>query len=383
MLWVDTINANIDRYYDRFFLPILKRLPDYVPWKWNAQKRELKIADSVIDFRSADHPESIEGFGYKVIFLNEAGIILRDNYLYSNAILPMLLDYPDSQLIAAGVPKGKHKKSGDKHKFFELHENAIANKPGYKHLHYTSFDNPLLDKDEINKMINEMTELEAKQEIFGEFVEYSGNNPFAHQYKPEKHESKEIVFDPNKQIVIHIDFNLDPFGVGFSHIWRDSNGVHDHQFDEMSIENGSIPLMIDRGKDKYGRYLQSALLTGDALGKNKQLGERDNASLYKQLLRGWGMSESQLRVKGNPTHVNSRSDVNYLLLHHPDFKINPISCPQTCRDMRNVQCDAFGEIMKRDRKDVNQRADFLDTVRYKVNAFWKVAIDQHQKTGRW
>ena len=54
------------------------------------------------------------------IFLNEAGIILKNNYLYTNTILPMLMDYPDSQLIAAGVPKGKIKKDGTEHIFYTL-----------------------------------------------------------------------------------------------------------------------------------------------------------------------------------------------------------------------------------------------------------------------
>jgi hypothetical protein len=119
------------------------------------------------------------------------------------------------------------------------------------------------------------------------------------------------------------------------------------------------------------------------MGNRGDISQRDNASLYKQLLRGLRMSDTQLRVKSNPTHENSRSDVNYLLLHHPDFKINPLPCPQTIRDLKTVQCDAFGEIIKRNRKDVSQRADMIDTVRYKINTFWKKAIDGHQKTGRW
>ena len=40
----------------------------------------------VSDFRSVDRPENIEGFGYDKAFLNEAGIILRDEYLWYNAI---------------------------------------------------------------------------------------------------------------------------------------------------------------------------------------------------------------------------------------------------------------------------------------------------------
>ena len=62
LLWVDTINGNIDRYFDRYFYPVLKQIPAN-KWNFNRQKRELKIYDSIIDFRSADSPESIEGFG--------------------------------------------------------------------------------------------------------------------------------------------------------------------------------------------------------------------------------------------------------------------------------------------------------------------------------
>ncbi|MFA9219855.1 MAG: hypothetical protein ACEQSL_01570 [Sediminibacterium sp.] len=376
MLWVDTINGNIDRYFDRYFYPDLKKLPEFVKWNFNSQKRLLKIHNSIIDFRSADAPESIEGFGYKKIFMNEAGIILKDDYLYSNSILPMLLDYPDSQLIAAGVPKGKHKKNGEKHKFFELYENAKANKAGYVLYEFTSYDNPLLDHAEIDKMINEMSEAESQQEIYGKFVENSGENPFAHQYIPAKHESARAIFDESKQLVIEMDFNLNPMAVTFSHIWQDARGLHDHQFDEMEIKNASLPEAVERIRSKYYNVLQGAVLGGDYSGMRGSLEHRQNWSVYKQILQGLGMSEHQLKIVPNPTHVKSRADVNFVLSHHPDFIINPETCQNTCRDMRNVQCDAHGQILKRDRSDVNQRADFIDTVRSKVAFFHRAFIDK-------
>jgi hypothetical protein len=236
-------------------------------------------------------------------------------------------------------------------------------------------------------MINEMTESEARQEIYGEFVEYSGNNPFAHQYKPEKHESTKAIWQQNKQLIISNDFNLNPFAVAFIHIWQDNAGFHHHQFDEGEITNGSIPAMIDfvnyRHEGRYFRQLQAARLSGDAMGNNKDISQRDNSSLYQQLLRGWNMNITQLSVSNNPTHENSRSDVNYVLLHHPDFIINPDTCPNTCRDMRTVQCDAFGKIIKRDRKDINQRADYLDgAVRYPVHNFHRQWINRHQQMNR-
>lgn len=379
MLWVDTVNGNIDRYFERYFYPDLKKIEGKIDWDWNGQKKILKIGEALIDFRSAERRENIEGFGYKKIFLNEAGIILEDDSLYTLSILPMLMDFGDSQLIAAGVPKGKFKKDGNKHKFFELYELAVSGNPRYQHYHLTGYDNTFINPHEIDEMRKDMTDVEASQEILGEFVEFTGKNPFAHQYDPAKHESDDAVFDPSKQIIISVDFNLNPFAVTFTHIWQDAKGFHEHTFDEMSINNGSIPAMVDAIFKRYGRWIQSALLTGDAMGKKGDISQQDNASLYMQLMRGFGMSESQLRVRGNPTHENSRADVNYLLAHYHDWKINPLTCPETCRDFKNVQCDAFGQIIKKNRNDLNQRADFLDTKRYVCENFQKEWIHKHQK----
>ncbi len=378
LLWVDTINGNIDRYFDRYFYPALKQISSN-KWNFNRQKRELRIFNSIIDFRSADSPESIEGFGYKKIFLNEAGIILKNKYLYSNAILPMLLDYSDSQLIASGVPKGKFLKTGEKHKFYELYERCINGEDGYKLLQFTSFDNPLLRKEDIDNLGNAMSPAEYQQEILGEFVDHQGENPFAHQFNEVRHVSNDAIFDIKKQLIISVDFNLNPFAVTFSHSWMDATGVHDHIFDEAEISNGSIPAMADLIRLRYLTSLPNCVLTGDAMGNRGDISQRDNATLYLQLKRLLNLRDSQIQVSGNPTHENSRADVNYYLYHFPDFKINKIKCPNTIRDLKSVQCDAFGGILKRDRNNVNQRADYLDTVRYKIHNIAYTWIEKHQR----
>ncbi len=213
----------------------------------------------------------------------------------------------------------------------------------------------------------------------GDWGAIKGENSFATQYLKNKHESIEAVFDPNKQLLIKIDFNLNPFAVNFSHMWRDSQGEHFHTVNEFSIPNGSIPAMVDAIKTKYHNQLSNCIVTGDAMGKRGNISERDNASNYEQLRRGLGLKSSQLWLPGNPTHTNSRADVNYILYNFPDYKINPVTCPETCLDMKVVQCDAFGEIIKSNRKDMSQRADFLDCERYGINTFLKPWINQHMK----
>lgn len=213
----------------------------------------------------------------------------------------------------------------------------------------------------------------------GDWGVIKGENPFATQYTVQKHESKDASFDPQKQLLMKIDFNRNPFAINFSHMWRDSRGEHFHTVNEAGIPNGSIPAMIDVIKTKYYHQLSNCILTGDNMGKKGELSQRDNASNYTQLQRGLGLSEKQLWLPSNPTHENSRTDVNYVLYHFPDYKINPVTCPETCLDMKIVQCDAFGSIIKSNRKDMSQKADFIDCERYGINTFLKKWIDNHMK----
>lgn len=175
LLWGDTINSNIDRYFQRYFEPALKR--NSLEYAWNSQKKELRIMEGHVDFRSSDRPENWEGFGYDVIFLNEAGIILRDPYLYTNAVLPMLMDYSDSRLIAAGVPKGTKGKDGKDHAFYKMAQTAMAGDASYRILRYSSYDNPLLKKEDIDELSDEISRMNpemVRQEIYGEFLEGAG-----------------------------------------------------------------------------------------------------------------------------------------------------------------------------------------------------------------
>lgn len=94
VLWGDTVQGNISRYVDRYFLPVLRA--SSIDHEWRQQERILKVGGGYIDFRSADRPENWEGFGYKRIVLNEAGMILKDPYLYFTVVLLMMVYCSDA-----------------------------------------------------------------------------------------------------------------------------------------------------------------------------------------------------------------------------------------------------------------------------------------------
>ena len=174
ILWGDTISTNIDRYVDRYFKPELNN--NGVEYNYSGQKKilSLPMASGYMDFRSADRPENWEGFGYDIIILNEAGIILKNDYLFTNAVLPMLMDNPGAILIAIGTPKGKKVKNEKEHRFYSMYKRAKENDPLYELFQYSSYDNPFLSKDDINSLAEEIKLMNAQmeqQEIYAEFVD--------------------------------------------------------------------------------------------------------------------------------------------------------------------------------------------------------------------
>ncbi|MBE0538778.1 MAG: phage terminase large subunit [Ignavibacterium sp.] len=178
VLWVDTIYSNIERYFDRYFRPELKKLDRRI-WSYNKNKSELKIITdygaSVLDMRSADRPENLEGFGYHLIIINEAGIVLKNRNLWQESILPMTLDYK-ADVVIGGTPKGKRTKKNEKHLFYELYEKGMTDNTGrYKSYNYSSYDNPLLDKGEIDELVKETPAYLRSQEIFGLFIDKGGS----------------------------------------------------------------------------------------------------------------------------------------------------------------------------------------------------------------
>ncbi len=166
VLWGDVTLLNIRSYVERLFLPLLAPLPSCA-WSWHATNKRLRIGASEIDFRSADQPENWEGFGYDLVILNEAGIILKDRYIWQNAVSPMLLDNPDAVAIIGGTPKGKNL-------FYELCTQAEATE-GWQLFTYSTYDNPVLKKSAIDELIAELggSGDVVDQEIYGKFIDLS------------------------------------------------------------------------------------------------------------------------------------------------------------------------------------------------------------------
>lgn len=171
ILWGDTTFANIKMYYEDMFCKELNNIcaesniDSSKLYHWSEQIKRLRIGKSTIDFRSSDNPKNWEGHKYDLIILNEAGIILENRYLWDNAVSPMLLDNPKSQAIIGGTPKGKNM-------FYELHLQASNCTNGtQKAYFFSTYDNPFLEKEEIDNFVATMDSSVVEQEIYGKFID--------------------------------------------------------------------------------------------------------------------------------------------------------------------------------------------------------------------
>jgi hypothetical protein len=357
-LWIETVNGNIDRYYERYFQPVLRKFPSST-WTWNTQKRELKIHGSVIDFRSSDNPENIEGFAYHYIFMNESGIILRDKYLFENAVKPMLMDFPDSKLIAGGVPKGRRHK-GELHPFYQLWLDAQADPVNYKTWHYTSYDNPFLEKAEIDLMASTMDDSTRLQEIEGEFIDLA-ESPFFYAFK----ESTHVIdsYEPNiyMPILLMMDFNKNPMT---SLIGQQTNINSFIIFDELKIPNGSTPEICDMVEVKYRSWLlHSIQVTGDATGASRSPLVRGGLNHYKIVKQRLGILDRNFLLrKKNLSHLNSRILCNSVF-QNANVRITR-NCKNLIADCIYAGVDAEGELVK----TADQGLHFCDCIRYGIDA---------------
>lgn len=168
-LWVETQYSDIKRYRHLYLEPFLA--DNKIKATWDGSLNRLIINGQYADFRSSQNPKALEGQKYRKAFLNEAGIILKrggvadGEYLVENAIMPMLWNYDDSEIIIAGTPKADNY-------FKTLYDRGQNGEGGWYSYTYTSYDTPTrwLNHKNLKDYEDTHSPYEVRQEIYGEFL---------------------------------------------------------------------------------------------------------------------------------------------------------------------------------------------------------------------
>lgn len=109
--------------------------------------------------------ETARGKKYSLVVLDELDSMRAFEKQWREIIRPTLTDYRGSALFM-GTPKG--------YKSLYRLEKLSKTNPNYEVFHFTSFDNPFLDPDELEEMRGEMTPSQYAQEMLAEYHKMEG-----------------------------------------------------------------------------------------------------------------------------------------------------------------------------------------------------------------
>lgn len=252
-LWVDTVQINIKKYIERYFIPILGLFWETVDW--DKEKNILKFANgSTLDFWSAERPENLEWFEYDFWVLNEAGIILKKEWLWENTLEPM---FKNAQVKIVGTPKGKTGKDWELQKFAQMSEWAKYD-PEWAEFSYSCYDSPFWTFEQLEKIRERVPGYVWKQEYLAEHIDLYENSMLT----PDDIVHYDTVdLDKFQKVYMHADIThtgkstSDYFSCGVMGMWPDKKFyMLDYVLEKMDEETqarAAIVLYM-----KWGRKVQ-------------------------------------------------------------------------------------------------------------------------------
>ena len=118
------------------------------------------INGATISLKGADRPETMRGVSLKFLVMDEYADMKPE--VFEQILRPALADQKGNALFI-GTPMGRNH-------FYELYQYAeLEDDPTYKAWHFTSYDNPWLDKEEINVAKKSMSSYAFRQEFMASF----------------------------------------------------------------------------------------------------------------------------------------------------------------------------------------------------------------------
>ena len=123
------------------------------------------VNGATISLKGADRPETMRGVSLKFLVMDEYADMKPE--VWEQILRPALADQKGNALFI-GTPMGRNH-------FYELYKHAEkGDDPTMVAFHYTSYDNPLLDPEEINAAKKSMSSFSFRQEFMASFEAMGG-----------------------------------------------------------------------------------------------------------------------------------------------------------------------------------------------------------------
>lgn len=366
-LWIDVDFQHMRTYYEDYFYPKLKLLPKNI-WHYNAQTKIIKIRSNTITFKSDSSPESIEGHFYNLIIVNECGFILKSSKLWLQTLRPMLIDKKGGAIFI-GTPK--YGKGFYHYELVERIKNGTLPPDEWLCMKISTYENPYIEKSEVDMMRNEISEDFVDSEIFGNFPKIN-KNIFAKSFDYDKHVVDLDMI--NKHIGLSFDFNVGRMCClvfGFNNMNINSNtligGMQKTIFiyKEFYMKNfhtiKEFCLYLNQWviQNKY----KIVIITGDASGHSRNV--NSELTSYSIIQKVFNLNNNRFIVRNkNLEHVISYEICNVM------FQNFQIQIDRSCLNLTN-ELSTIGFEEGKDTLDKSniEEGHILDCFRYILDNF--------------
>lgn len=322
--------------------------------KQNEQLKQITlITGGLIDCWSMEDPDSGQGRKYHRAIIDEAAKAPKLYQAWENTIRPTLTDYQGDAYIMSR-PKGKN------NPFFELEQKhrQFANWAFY---HFTTYDNPHINPDEIEEAKQQLDDINFRQEYMAEYVD-ANDRPFLYKFSEQLHVVDSYKPNPHLPILVSFDFNKDPMT---ALIGQKVDTLTSYAFAEINLPEGSTPEVCDLIITDYVKWMYNMDVTGDATGRNRSALTVGNLNHYRIIKDKLQLSDDNLKMpKQNPALSDSRVLCNSVL-QHAKFYITK-NCRRTIKDAQGAYVDSSGELVKTQIEGLHH----FDTLRYMLHCFY-------------
>lgn len=328
-------------------------------------KQITLITGGKIDFWSMEDPNSGRGRKYKRAILDECEKARHFKQAWNETIRATLVDLKGDAWFMSTPKFGRT--------YFKELAKFKAKYPNWNSWTFTSYDNPYLDRAEIDEAKAQLDDLTFRCEYLAEDVDVVGR-PFAYCFDKARHIGP-CSYDPEAELMLSFDFNVDPItAVAAQNIEGQLRFIK-----EFRLPNSNIYDLCDVINAEYAHSNPLFLITGDATGKARSAITKGKMNYYYVIKEKLHLNSAQMKVRSvNPAVSDSRVLMNSLMQNY-DVIADPDNCPYLIEDWKYVEVDDEGDIIK-DRSSETKKADLLDCSRYLMSTFFQWFLKSNKNT---
>lgn len=173
-------------------------------------------------------------------------------------------------------------------------------------------------------------------------------------------------YDPRFPLIFSVDFNTNPLACTVWQHYKIESTHYIRCLREIGLENKKTSDLIDFIQTSYTPMeLSRCYFTGDATGKIERT---ENLSNWMQIEKAFRLGSRLHLPSSNPHVLSSLAHCDFIFHRHKNILIDE-TCHRLIYELQYTEKDDSG-LVKKDRNKLEQRADFLDTMRYYFNYYF-------------